>query len=414
MKRKRAIVFLISVCMVCIIAGLLSACGGEELDYKSNSAPNSNGNSGVEVVYELEGGTYQNTQHRVRMYYYIPAGGETLISPPGENSKREILRANYHILGWYKTKTENADGTVSYSDEWDFETDTIKSGDESLTLYCGWAANVRHSFDICYIDENGNEQTFTSIETQAGMTFTDSSNRADNRPGYTAERAKNANGSYEIVYYSKDASGELVPWDPAYTHPGGETSTAVKVFVKYIAGDFKYVSTAEEYIAAAKNYSRNREGVWLCNDIDLGGEEVDMFRDGAGKFSSVFYGNNFTVKNFKIHYNVNWIISNQQQYLGDKALCIALFGNLDGATIENVTFEDVVLDVNISYSQINGVYIAPLAVLSSQSAVKNVTVKEHITSSGVHEHETERLFWQEGVTGDDCTAEIQFSDETQS
>ena len=406
--------------MVCIFAGLLTACGGGSTDYTSGSAPNSNGNSGVEVIYELEGGTYQNTTRHVRMYYYVPEGGETLIAPPGENSKRDIICANYEISGWYKTRTENADGTVSYSDEWNFETDKVKSGDESLTLYCGWRPKVKHTYEICYFDENGEEQVFTSIETQQGMPFGDSSNRADNRPGYTAKRAPNANGVYEIVYYEgKDGSGNWIPWDPSFTHPGGETSTAVKVYVDYLEGDFVYVSTADEFIAAAKNYSRNREGVYLTQSIDLEGKETEGFRDGAGKFTSVFYGNGFSVTGITLTFDANDYVSNQQALLGDRALCIALFGNMEGATVENVTFE-FDLEVDVKYSRINYVYIAPLAVLAQDSNVKDVTVngsvtvKQVDTKNDTFECEHKRLFWQEGVTGENCEAHVTFTDETQA
>lgn len=419
MKRKRAIIILICMCIVCIFAGMLTACGGDEQDYTSSAAPNSNGHNGVEVIYELEGGTYQNTQRHVRMYYYIPDGGETLISPPGSNSKRELIRANYHLTGWFRTRTENSDGTVSYSDEWDFENDKLKSSDASLTLYCGWAPNVVHTFNICYYDEEGAVKSETSIQVQAGDTFKDPSNRADSRVGYTAKREKNEEtGKYEIVYYQgKDESGNWVPWDPAFTHPGGETSTAVNVFVEYLEGDFTYVSTADEFIAAASAYARSGNGVYLTNDIDLEGRTTNGFRDNAGKFKSVFYGNGFTVKNIALGFNVNTVISDT--HLVDKSLCISLFGNLEGAVIEDVTFENLTISVDVKNSRINGVYVAPLAVLTDgTSSVSKVHISGSITaerislsSSGVFEYENEHLFWQEGATdGADCSVEMSFTD----
>lgn len=421
MKRKKAIILLVCMCMVCIFAGLLTACGNSEQDYTLSDSPNSNGHSGVEVVYELEGGTYQNTKRHVRRYYYVPEGGETLISPPGENldgKKEEIIRANYYITGWYRTRTENADGTVSYSDEWDFGKDKIKSGDPSLTLYCGWAAKIRHTYEICYYDEKGEAQVYTSIETQAGAVFADPSDLADGRPGFTAKRGKNEAGRYEICYYSgKDASGALIPWDPNFTHPGGETSTAVKVFVEYLEGDFTYVSTADEFLAAAKNYARSGNGVYLTDDIGLEGAETNGFRNNAGKFTGVFYGNGHTVKNFTLTYNVNDPVSNQQALLGDKALCISLFGNLEGATIEDVNFEGMSLTVNVSLSLLNDVYVAPLAILAKESSVKNVNVSGSITVERVKtskigelKYESMRLFWQEGVTGENCAANVTFTD----
>ena len=418
MKRKRAIILLVCMCIVCIFAGMLAACGGGEQDYTSNSAPYAEGNYGVEITFELEGGTYQNSTRHVRMYYYIRDGMETHITPPGENSKRELNRANYYITGWYRTRTENPDGTVTYSDEWDFEKDTVKSGDEGFTLYCGWAPKIVHTYEICYYDENGAEQVYGKIQVNAGDPFSDSSDRADNRVGYTAKREANEAGEYEICYYSgKDENGNWIPWDPAFTHPGGETSTAVKVFVDYLKGDFKYVSTASELISASKNYANTDNGVYLTQDIDLGGEELPIFRKGNGDFKGVFYGNGYTVKNFILKYDVNNVISNRHALLEDKALCISLFGNLEGATVRDVTFEGVEINIDINYDQINGVYVAPLAVLANSSSVEGVNISGSITVNRVNisnvnvfEYEIERLFWQTGVYGNNCTVNMTFID----
>lgn len=418
MKRKKAILLILCMCLVCIFAGMLAACGGKDQDYTSGSAPNSNGNSGVEVVFELEGGTYQNSTRHVRMYYYIPEGGETLISPPGENSKREIIRANYHISGWFKNRSEKADGTVSYSDEWDFETDKLKSGDASLTLYCGWAANIKHTYDISYYDENGNEQTFVSIQTQAGDTFSDPSDQADSRAGYTAKREEAEDGSYEICYYSgKDESGNWIPWDPAFTHPGGETSTAVKVFVDYLKGDFVYVSTADEFISASRSYARTGNGVYLTKDVDLGGEEIGGFRNNAGVFTGVFYGNGHTVSNFALTCDAtNDDMLSGYQELDDFALCIGFFGILDGATVQDLTIEGMTLEISVRNSNVMNVYIAPFAALALESTVKNVNVTAAFTVKRLDRYKgeafivTDRLIWDETFAAENCTASVTLTD----
>lgn len=408
------------MCIACIFAGLLTACGGGETDYTSGNAPYANGHTGVEVVFELEGGVYQNTDRHVRMYYYIPEDGETLIAPPGEYSGRDIIRQNYHITGWYKTRNESADGTVTYSDAWDFTKDKVKSGDESLTLYCGWAPNVVYTYEICYFDESGTEQVYTSIETKEGMPFTDTSNLADGRRGFTAKREKNEEtGKYEIVYYKGKEGGNWIPWDETFTHPGGEVSTAVKVYVEYLKGDFVYVSTADEFMSAVSGFARSGNGVYLTDDIDLTGEKaIRGFRDNAGKFTGVFFGNGHTVTGLTLDGKPNYpVISSEQALLGDKALCVSLFGNLDGATISDVTFTGVTLEVDVSYNQLNDVFVAPLAVLAKDSTVEKVhvdgsfTIKKVDTGSDKLIAEYNKLVWQEGFTvGADCSVDIEYQD----
>lgn len=418
MKRKRALILLICMCIVCIFAGLLAACGGGEQDYTSNAAPNADGHYGVEVVFELEGGTYQNSTRHVRMYFYIPEGGETLISPPGENSERELNRANYHITGWFKNRHENSDGTVTYSDAWDFERDTVKSGDESLTLYCGWAVNVRHTYDISYYDENGEVKTAASIQVQAGDTFSDPTNQADARVGYTARREATENGSYAVCYYSgKDESGNWIPWDPAFTHPGGETSTAVQVFVDYLKGDFVYVTSASELISASKSYARTGNGVYLTKDIDLGGEEIAGFRNNAGVFAGVFYGNGYKISNFVLTCSAtNDDLLSGYHDLDDFALCIGFFGILDGATVENLTIEGMTLNISIANSKAMNVYIAPLAALAVDSTVTNVHVSAEFTVTRLERYKgeahivTDRPVWDETFVGEDCDASVTLTD----
>ncbi len=407
------------MCIACIFAGLLTACGGGGQDYTSGNAPYANGHTGIEVTYKLEGGVYQNSDRDVRMYYYIPEGGETLIAPPGEYSKREIIRQNYVITGWFRSKRENSDGTVTYSDEWDFEKDKLRSGDEPLTLYCGWAPKVTHTYAISYFDENGAEQVFTSIKTQEGRAFADPSDLADGRVGFTAKREKNAEtGKYEIAYYKgKDASGNWIPWDDAFVHPGGEESTAVKVYVEYLKGDFVYVSTADEFIAASSAYARTGNGVYLTNDVDLGGEEVDGFRNNAGKFTGVFYGNGFTISDFKLACSAtNDDLTSEYTSLDDNALCIGFFGILEGATVENVRIEGMTLDISVKNSRAKNVYIAPFAALAMDSVVKDVTLSAAFTVTRLESYQgeeyivTDRLVWDESFGCENCTVQVTLTD----
>ena len=52
---------------------------------------------------------------------------------------------------------------------------------------------------------------------------------------------------------------------------------------------------------------------------------------------------------------------------------LSLFGNADGAKVENVKFENVTFDVNTTFNLTAGIYVAPLALTAKNSEFKNVT-----------------------------------------
>ena len=112
--------------MLAMLAALLFGCS-------SNNYVNMDGKT--KVVFELEGGFFQNCEGIVTYYYDIPEDGEMLIYSPQTLSSRDVTRNKYVFKGWFKTKTVNGNNAI-YSDEWNFETDTIdKNG---VTLYAKW------------------------------------------------------------------------------------------------------------------------------------------------------------------------------------------------------------------------------------------------------------------------------------
>ena len=394
MKPKKLLICLICMFSVCIFAGCLTACGGEE------------GQAGVRVIFSLEGGSFRNSGRDVSYYYQLKEGEKCLIMTPDQiassdkTGNNEVTYTDHHIVSWCRTRT-GEEGSYTYSDPWDFERDTISYGDEPLTLYAQWAVDIIYSYNICYKDEvtgETKELNHYHYEVNAGDPFRDTRNFADKRSGYTAERALNEEtGAMEVCYF--DENGE--PWDPDFKHPGGETSTAVNVFVHYIKGEFLYVSTAEEYLKAI----RDNKGVWLMNSIDLEGAEVSPFKAANGKFGQAVYGNGFTVSNFKLVCSSgNEDLQDDDELGSGSVYTVSLFGDLDGAIIKDVTFSDVTVDVNTFNSRIKKVRIAPLAVSAANATVEGVTVRgtvvlTKIPSSAQTEIKTEEPF----CTADEAT-----------
>lgn len=410
MKFRRAIIYLLCVFAACIFAGSLAGCASGGTEYE-----------GFRVVYELEGGVYKNSSEHVQQFYHLGEGASSLLTLPSALSGQEITRPNYHIVQWCRTKNE--DGT--YSDPWDFSSDKITEDMGELTLWCVWAKNIVYSYDVYFWEdfENRTGETYVGRNVvNEGDPFSKNSTVADDRAGFTAERALNEQtGKYEILYYDETGA----PWDFGFTHPGGETDTAVKVFVKYIEGDFVYVTNAKELNAAASKGN----GVWLCNDIDFADSNqkpgtINQFKDGTGGFRSVFYGNGFTISNCVMSYSdanydlLDGDFANDSYDVSGNILVVSMFGkSLSGAKIENVTFENVSVDIKTTNRRIAAIYLAPFAVTAEDSTVEGVAFTGTFTVSGTPRGfedsmlrvTADRLLAQEGFETN-CTVNVTYTD----
>ncbi len=367
MKLRRTIIAFLSVLAATILCcGVLTACGGDGDDHE-----------GVHIVFELEGGTYKNSTRAISYYYPVAEGKTTsILTPEKFAGNREVERAGYHIEGWYETKEVAEDGTVTYKDKWDFEKNKIDSTMDTITLYARWLKNAKYTFVISYFEE-GEEHQVASYPVNEGDTFSDRQNRADTRTGYTAVRVQDEASKWVVGYYSDKEC--TTPWDPATTHPGGEGDVPVPVYVKYMAGDYTYVSTAAELTVAVAS----SRGIYLTQDIDFGGKEFGGFRDGAGTYKRAVQGNGHSVKNFVLNYpkQKEALLSQDPDNLlsGTNLLCIGLFGILDGAKIENITFEDFSVEIGSAVSVTGGIYFAPVAVKAMNATLSSVTVRMTVT-----------------------------------
>lgn len=81
--RKYAIITGIIVLLMC-----LSGCKSNKYD-----------KSGVKVVFELEGGTYQNSTLPVVYYYNFKTDKNYLITDPTSITEKAITRPNYDLEG---------------------------------------------------------------------------------------------------------------------------------------------------------------------------------------------------------------------------------------------------------------------------------------------------------------------------
>lgn len=331
MKLKRILTVLL-----CVVALFAMACsdGG---DY-SNQA---------KVTFCLEGGIYQNSSRDVVHYYQVGEGTSKIVMP-SELSKKPIEKSGYYIEGWYKTKTGEGEN-AEYSSKWNFESDTVDIN--GVTLYAKWIKNIKFTYSVCYRDANNQTVVIGEYPVSAGETFSD----------YAKYAEKRYDGIYTPIGFV-DENG--APWNSSFTHPGGDESLDIKVFVKYIEGDFEIVSTAKQLKSAVN------KNIYLTADIDMQGESINF-----GDYKGIFEGNGFTVSNFSILYSAS------KNDLKENNLHISLFGNANGAKIKNVNFTGVKVDVKTALTTTQQIYLVPIAVNASGVEIKNVTFNGTYTVS---------------------------------
>ena len=333
MKIKwRIVTFIILLSLIC-----LTGCKKED-SYEGKT----------KIIYELEGGKYKNTQSQVIHYYdFAPGSSNKIFDPNSLDVDDEVTKPGYVFAGWYQTKNE-VDGNIVYSDQWDFDNDLAT--DKGLTLYAYWKKAIVYSYTLCYLNDQGEEVILGSYEVSEGDKFNDYLKYANKNVGYTC------------IGFSDNYNN---PWDNEFKHPGGDANLDIKVYVNYIKGNFVVVNTASDLI---KNKGRN---IYLASDIDMEGREFNF-----GNYKSTFIGNGFTISNFKVNYDAtrNGLLEDFEEP-SKSSLYISLFGELNGATIENVNFKNVIVDVKTKLTTTYKIYVAPIAISSTDSTIKNVTLE---------------------------------------
>lgn len=364
------IVFAISISSV-----FVACSAGDKIDTEGRAS----------VVFELEGGIFQNCEGKVTHYYELPESGETLIYSPQELSSRDVTKTKNTFGGWFRTKSGTGDG-ATYSDEWDFQVDKLTAS--GLTLYAKWIPNVKQVYRVCYIDEKGETKVLGSYNAVAGDKFDDWMNYAKKRNGYTP-----------LSFTDKDGNA----WDADFEFPKVEDDYSVDVFVEYIKGRFTVVSTEAELTKALSRTAN----IYLTADIDMNGKKLN-FKNYAG----TFIGNGHTVSNFEVWYSA---LKDDVESAGGITYA-SILGNAEGATVENVTFANGVLNFKTKLSTTTAIKIAPLSAVLTETTLTNVKVSGLVINieelpSGYSEDKlsilTDALFFEidEASKTEGCTVE---------
>ena len=294
------------------------------------------------ATFELNGGTldYKTSSTRTKINFaYFP---NTYILAPESIPGYKLYRTDYDFTGWY-TSAECLPG-----DEWDFENTPITT--EKVTLYAGWKKSIKHTYTVCYTDENGQLVTVNSYRVNEGAAFDDWQGFANKRDGYTA------NGFY--------SDPELTtPWNGDFTHPGGEVDNDIQVYVSYIVGEWELVSNYAQF-TAAMNAGKN---IYLTADIDGAGATFSN-----KNYSGHLEGNGYSISNLTVSKSGSLIMN------------CTMFNTLsEGAKITNVNFTGITFELGEvnDKAAANGVRIAALARNANGAVISNVTVSGEVITT---------------------------------
>ena len=354
----------------------------------------------AKAIFHLEGGTCQNSKNKITYLYDFDGTQDSIkIIDPNvliTSPQDQIIRNGYHIEGWYQTKVENPDGTVEYTDKWDFANDTMTL--EGVELYAKWEINKVYTYEVYYYDVNGNEVLLDKYEVKEGEKFSELFLNNKEVEGYTS-----------LGYL--DESGN--PWDENFTHPGGESDLAIKLYLDLIEGEYTVVKTARQFKTAL---TRN-ESIYLMNDIDLEGEEISF-----NSYSGTIQGRGYKVYNFAVKYDSSkgGLKGSLEDINGTQDhLYISLFFELKDATFIDIKFEEIKIVVNTDFSNIKYMIIAPLAIKAENVKMENVKFSGTIEFKKVPNCEIETVidnFWYKEI-GDisvDSNTVINFTDITKT
>ncbi len=290
MMKRKLLILTTFIALAAALTVLLSGCAGSKDPTEGKNI----------VTFEINGGilSYGTSSTDGRINYAYQPG--TYIKDPAEFPNYKIYRNGHNFTGWYTSKDCKPD------EKWDFSKPFEM---EQLTLYAGWEVALKYTYSVNYTDGENTVTLGVYDKVLAGDKFDDWKKFADEREGYTASG-----------YFSDPEC--TVPWDFSKTHPGGSSDLDIPVYVKYIEGTWKLVSSFDQLNNALKSGS----SVYLMNDIDCGGAELYV----SGSFGEIFEGNGYKVTNFTVTKKGTTFNPS-----------LAIFNKLDaGAELRNVSFEN--------------------------------------------------------------------------
>ena len=284
--------------LLCLLLPCLVACGNNKDVFEKYAGMGYT----CRVTYDFGDGLVDGNSS---LLYLVPP--DSLLPEPGvtpsQPTTAEPVLAGHHVDGYY---VKNADGTER---DWNFETDRVT---EDLTLYTRWKPD--YAVKVMYGDRL--EQSY-SLEVSEDTAL--NSLRQTSWTGHTFY------GFYEDAAFTRPLTFPFTP------DVSAETPT-VTVYARYLEGTYTVIRTAADFGSAIQpgvNY-------YIDADVDLTGLNIRLPETYSGRF----IGNGHTIRGISV--------TRTQDRTSES---YGLFSRILGkAVFENITFADVSVRVDLSYT----------------------------------------------------------------
>lgn len=419
LHRMMSIIIVLASCLI------LSSCG-----VKDKAADPSQWGYDCIVTYDALGGTINS--RGIRETYYM--SNSYLFKPTGTtNMLIEPVKDGFILAGWYTAKEDikDANGNITgYSfkleDRWDFDEDRVQ-GD--MTLYARWIpqgkvdyidpstdmvmfskniteesavqelssaveiliAKSGYSFDGYYADkeltipydftEYNHAELIPSIKEiyeQLYMEFPSYIKKINYVEPTEVEEDSEVDTSdlfinklgYDITTEDKEALTAIRKYkDELYENAikhYEENASSKNIYLKYIDGNYAKITKVDDlkYGSKVGFYGMDKQGnpvdgYIISDDLDFTGVTLTMPESFSGKI----IGNGYSLKNITF-------VAKSKKVDKDTSKTLAVFNELNGAYIENLTFENMIIKLDV----LSGipVTVSTLAINVNDTELKNI------------------------------------------
>ena len=368
---------ILTMVLLLAVLTLVTGCSQEPTPYEINDAENFT----VSVRYDANGGTF-TTNTSVIVDSYDPAQAAV-----GENGMARIallppdasVRGNdafaavtngYFLAGWYQERTEQPDGTYTYSGKWDFESDLLEvdpAGDYSsaepvMTLYAAWIPMFR--IDFCDL-ESGEVLDSYTFDPNIGANLTVPALNEETGAMEMYKFPARSGYTFSAAYY--DAEGTQMVDTPEVIHTGAVNyengtaeNSAMNLYIDWTEGEWYHIYNVEQFLDNASvsgNYV-------LHADLDFAGE-IWPTSLMYGNFSGTIQGNGHTLRNIELTQTNNSKVN------------AGLFGHLtETAGLTDVIFENVTFTIQAGTRVVGTNYGLLAGTISTDALLENVSITD--------------------------------------
>lgn len=272
-------------------------------------------------------------------------------------------KAGYYLDGWYAERTENPDGSYTYSKRWDFEKDRVcvpaageySASEPFMTLYANWVP----LFKLEIYDRATNTLmktiSYNPSQTEIQMPMwkekapkgTIDMNDMPEKEGYTY-----ACGYYDLEGTQPIEDGTILKFENA------NPEEASRIYLDWMEGNWYHIYNINQLSRVAEvdgNYV-------ICADLDFSG----------GSWPEVFMNNQFN-GTFQTKDNAQFTIRNVS-FSQKGAAELGLFKSIGPeASISNITFDNVTFTLDQGKKTVCK-YGLVAASISDTAAISNVAV----------------------------------------